>query len=137
MGESQENPSSISAASNAHKELSKNYSTIGSESLKVSPVDFTKNYYVEYVSTDEIGKTVEFTIDAYSNQACVLKIYSKINSSYTAVSVSIPANTPGTYTITTSISSQASEIRYRCEPVLANQFNGCFYYTTNWRIRTP
>ena len=90
-------------------------------------------YYGEYRSFNdfnEVGRTVTFQADIYSNYSCNLRIYYYIKG-YVANVVNIPTNTPGTYSITISIPEDATHVLYRVEP-RSYTHEDAFVYTDNW-----
>ena len=92
-------------------------------------------YYGEHRSDNEyneVGKTVTFTVDIYSNHTCRLYIYVYAGS-YNPYYITIPANTPGTYSVTRVIPSNVEHILYRVEPRDYTDSN-MFCYTDNWRL---
>ena len=92
-------------------------------------------YYGEYRSSNnfnEFGKTVTFSADIYTNYECSIRIYTYKNG-YSQSITYVPANTPGTYTVTRSIPDDIVHILYRVEPRSYTN-NDAFCYTDNWRL---
>ena len=91
-------------------------------------------YYLDYKSEnnfDEIGKTVTFTADIYSNREAYLKIYT-YTTGYSSSSTLIPANTPGNYSVTRSIGPNVTNILYRVEAIVYDAEG--YIYIDNLRL---
>ncbi len=116
------------------KSVSKDCSSIGDSSIKLTP--FTQDYYyLDFRSInlfDEVGKSVTFTADVCSNYDCKLVIYT-YTGSYSQLWTLIPANTPGTYSVSRTIPLGVEHILYRVEPCTFDSGN-CYCYTDNWRL---
>lgn len=92
-------------------------------------------YYCEYRSNNafnELGKTVTFQADIYTNYDCRITIYTHVGA-YTSSFTTIPINTPGTYSVTREIPENATLILYRVEPRDYSHADA-FVYTDNWRL---
>ena len=101
----------------------------------MSIITLNSAYYGEYESHNdfnEVGKKVTFLVDVYSNYECYVFIYTYVGQ-YTHSSVWIPANTPGTYSVTRTIPQNADHIVYRVEPRGWAQEDS-FTYMDNWRL---
>lgn len=119
---------------NATLSSTKDYSTIGNSSIKMTPMDISTEWYVEIVGNNrfnEVGKTVTLTVDIYSNTNCRLIIYDLTNN-YNSNSITVPANTPGTYQVSKQISENATQEWYRITKNNANSSD--FIYIDNWRL---
>ena len=92
-------------------------------------------YYGEYKSFNdfnEVGKTVTFQVDIYSNYDCRICIYTYVEG-YTSSFTTVPINTPGTYSVTRDIPENTTVILYRVEPMVYSQ-EDAFVYTDNWSV---
>ena len=81
---------------------------------------------------NEIGKTVKFSADVYTNTSCELRIY-VYTGSYSTYNTSIPLNTLSTYSIQHSIPSNASLVIYRVEPRIYSSLSN-FVYVDNLQL---
>lgn len=101
----------------------------------MSIINLNVPYYGEYRSYNtfnEVGKTVTFQVDACSNYDCRLYIYT-YTGSYSSQWTLVPANTPGTYSVTRTIPQNTEHILYRMEPRNYSSEQS-FCYTDNWRL---
>ena len=115
--------------------LTEEYSFIGNSSIKISPNDITKEWYINVDGNNlfnEIGKTVILTVDVYSSINCQLVIYDRTDK-YNASSINIPADTPGTYHVSRQISNNAIYEWYRVSCSAANSESD-FIFIDNWRL---
>lgn len=101
----------------------------------MSIITLNAAYYGEYRSNNtfnEVGKTVTFQADIYTNYDCRIYIYTYVEG-YTSNFATIPINTPGTYSVTRTIPENAAEVLYRVEPRDYSHADA-FVYTDNWRL---
>ena len=120
---------------NATDIITDEYSFIGHSSIKISPNDITKEWYINVDGNNlfnEIGKTVVLTVDVYSSINCQLVIYDRTDK-YNASSINIPADTPGTYHVSRQISNNAIYEWYRVSCSAANSESD-FIFVDNWRL---
>ena len=80
---------------------------------------------------NEVGRTVIFSVDVYSNTDCRLVIFDQ-TTIFNNSSVFIPANTPGTYQVTRTISDNAIYEWYRVSKL--NAVLSDWIYVDNWRL---
>lgn len=98
-------------------------------------LNLNEPYYCEFRSSNkfnETGKTVTFQADIDTNYACQIRIYHYVDA-YNINFINVPANSPGTYSITAEIPDNARFILYRVEPRNYDH-DDAFCYTDNWRL---
>ena len=101
----------------------------------MSIITLNAAYYGEYRSNNtfnEVGKTVTFQADIYTNYDCRIYIYTYVEG-YTFNFATIPINTPGTYSVTRTIPENAIIILY-CVVTRDYSHADAFVYTDNWRL---
>ena len=134
-GDYNNNLNGIHVSGNANGILSTDYHTAGDTSLKITMFVLNTAYYADYESFgdfNELGKTVTFAADVYTNYACSIRIYTYVGG-YTQSIVDIPSNSSGTYSVSRTIPSDATKIIYRVEPRSYSN-SDAFCYTDNWRL---
>ena len=108
---------------------SNEYSTNGEYSARVE-VPSNKTGYVRYRIYDVthlIGEQVTFQCDVKTNNPLTLEVYEYYNSRYNRTSLTIPANSEDSFSITLTVNDSTSTILLDIASNIGNVF-----FTDNW-----